>query len=298
MSCIIRAVVTELVAELVVDAHATLGEGPVWDADAGMLWWVDIEGKEIHRFDPATRADTTIPTPSHVGAVALRARGGLLAALADGIWTLDPGTGALERWLELGEPPHVRSNESKCDPAGRFLVGTMAYDYAPLGSLYSIEADGSIRLLLSELEIANGMAWSADGGTFYYIDSPTRRVDAFDYDLKTGTISRPRPHLAFDIPVAKPDGMAIDSEGGLWIAFWDAAEVRRYGPDRSLDVVVRVPAMQVTSAIFGGPDLRDLYITSATTGLSAAALAEQPLAGGLFHVRIPVAGLLPDRFAG
>ena len=289
---------TELVAELVVDAHATLGEGPVWDADAGVLWWVDIEGKQIHRFDPATRADTTIRTPSHVGAVALRARGGLVAALADGIWTVVPGTGALERWLQLGEPPHVRSNETKCDPAGRLLVGTMAYDYAPVGSLYAIEADGSVRRLLSELEIANGMAWSADGGTFYYIDSPKRRVDAFDYDLKTGTISRPRPHLVFDDPVAKPDGMSIDSDGGLWIAFWDAAEVRRYGPDRSLDVVVRVPAMQVTSAVFGGPDLRDLYITSATTGLPATELADQPLAGGLFHVRVPVAGLLPDRFAG
>jgi sugar lactone lactonase YvrE len=291
-------VVTELVAELVVDAHATLGEGPVWDADSGALWWVDIEGKEIHRFDPLTRADTTIPTPSHVGAVALRASGGLVAALADGIWTVDPGAGAFERWLELGEPPHVRSNESKCDPAGRLLVGTMAYDYGPLGSLYSIEADGSVRRLLGELEIANGMAWSADGGTFYYIDSPTRRVDAFDYDLASGSIARQRPWLEFDDPVAKPDGMAIDADGGLWIAFWDAAEIRRYGPDRALDVLVRVPAMQVTSAVFGGSDLRDLYITSATTELSAEALAEQPLAGGLFRARIPVAGLLPDRFAG
>ena len=155
-----------------------------------------------------------------------------------------------------------------------------------------------MRRLLSTLSIANGMAWSADGETFYYIDSPTRGVDAFDYDLASGDISGKRQHLAFGDPVAKPDGMAIDAEGGLWIAFWDAGEVRRYGPDCSLDVVVRVPAMQVTSTIFGGADLRDLYITSATTGLSEAQLAEQPLAGGLFHVRIPVVGLLPDRFAG
>jgi sugar lactone lactonase YvrE len=293
-----HAMTTELEAELVLDAHATLGEGPVWDVDGGVLWWVDIEGKWIHRFDPSTRADTTIPTPSHVGAVALRARGGLVAALVDGVYAVDPETGLFERLLELGEPPHVRSNESKCDPAGRLLVGTMAYEYGPIGSLYSIEADGSVRRLLAELEIANGMAWSADSGTFYYIDSPTRRVDAFDYDLASGSIARRGPWLEFDDPVAKPDGMAIDAEGGLWIAFWDAAEVRRYGPNRSLDVVVRVPAMQVTSAVFGGPDLRDLYITSATSGLSEAKLAEQPLAGGLFHARIPVAGLLPDRFAG
>jgi sugar lactone lactonase YvrE len=270
----------------------------VWDAEAGVLWWVDIEGRQIHRFHPSTRADTTIATPSMVGAVALRARGGLVAALADGVDRVDVASGAFERVLELGEPPNVRSNESKCDPAGRLLVGTMAYDYAPIGSLYSIDAGGSVRRLLGDLEIANGMAWSADGGTFYYIDSPTRRVDAFDYDLATGSIARRRPWLVFDDPIAKPDGMAIDSEGGLWIAFWGAGEVRRYGPDRSLDVVVRVPAKQVTSAVFGGPDLRDLYITSATTELTSAQRAEQPLAGALFHVRIPVAGLLPDRFAG
>jgi sugar lactone lactonase YvrE len=289
---------TEVEAELVLDGHATLGEGPVWDADRGVLWWVDIEGRRIHRFDPATRADTSFETATMVGAVALREGGGLMAALADGVWTVDPETGAASLFAALGEPPDVRSNESKCDPAGRLLVGTMAFDYLPIGSLYSIEADGSVRRLLDALSIANGMAWSADGGTLYYIDSPLRRVDAFDYDLTTGAISRRRPYLTFDDVVAKPDGMSIDAKGGLWIAFWDAAEIRRYGPDRELDIVVRVPATQVTSAVLGGPDLRDLYITSATTELPAEELANQPHAGGLFHVRVPVPGVLPDRFAG
>jgi len=291
-------VADELTTELVFDAHATLGEGPLWDADAGVLWWVDIEGRRIHRFDPATRQDTSIETVSMVGALALRTGGGLLAALEDGVYAVDFETGAASLFAPLDEPPEIRSNESKCDPAGRFLVGTMAFDNSPIGSLYSIEPDGTVRRLLDGLSIANGMAWSADGGTFYYIDSPLRRVDAFDYDLATGSISGRRPHLTFGDPVAKPDGMAIDAEGGLWIAFWDAAEIRRYGPNGSLDVVVRVPATQVTSAVFGGPDLHDLYITCATTGLSEAELAQQPHAGGLFHVRIPVAGLLPDRFAG
>ena len=135
---------TELDAELVLDADAILGEGPVWDADAGVLWWVDIEGRQIHRFDPATRADTAIPTPTMVGAVALRARDGLLAALADGVYTVDVESSALTPFRPLDEPPNVRSNESKCDPAGRLLVGTMAYDYAPIGSLYSIDAGGSV----------------------------------------------------------------------------------------------------------------------------------------------------------
>jgi sugar lactone lactonase YvrE len=290
--------VEQLTAELVLDAHAVLGEGPVWDADAAVLWWVDIEGKRIHRFDPGDGTNRSIQTPSHVGAVALRARGGLLAALVDGVYTVDFERATFAPFAALDEPPHVRSNESKCDPAGRFLVGTMAYDYGPIGGLYSVEADGSVRRLLRDLEIANGMAWSADGGTFYYIDSPKRGVDAFDYDPETGDITNRRAWLTFDDPIAKPDGMAIDSEGGLWVAFWDAAEVRRYAADRSLDIVVHLAAAQVTSGVFGGPDLRDLYITTATSGLSDAALAGQPHAGGLFRVRIPVPGLLPDRFAG
>ncbi len=285
-------------AELVLDAHATLGEGPVWDADRGVLWWVDIEGRRIHRFDPATRTDTSFETATQVGALALREGGGLVASLADGVWTVDPESGAAELFVGLGEPPDVRSNESKCDPAGRYLVGTMAFDYLPIGSLYSVEADGSVRRLLDSLSIANGMAWTEDGATFYYIDSPLRRVDAFDYDLPTGAISGRRPYLTFDDRVAKPDGMSIDAEGGLWIAFWDAGEIRRYGPDRALDVVVDVPATQVTSGVFGGSDLRDLYITTATTELPAEALVGQPHAGGLFHVRAPVPGVLPHRFAG
>ena len=290
--------IDELHAELVLDAGAILGEGPVWDADAGVLWWVDIEGRRIRRFEPATRRETSIETPSMVGAIALRQDGGLLAALEDGVYRVDFETGAASLFVPLDEPAEVRSNESKCDPAGRFLVGTMAFDQSAIGSLYSIEPDGSVRRLLERLSIANGMAWSADGGTFYYIDSPLRRVDAFDYDLVTGAISGQRHYLTFDDPVATPDGMAIDAEGGLWIAFWDAAEIRRYGPDRALDIVVRVPATQVTSAVFGGADLRDLYITCARSGLSEDALADQPHAGGLFHTRIPVPGLLPDRFAG
>ena len=183
---------TELQAELVLDAHATLGEGPVWDADRGVLWWVDIEGRRIHRFDPATRADI-FETATMVGALALRQGGGLVAALADGVWIVDPESGAAELFVGLGEPPDVRSNESKCDPAGRLLVGTMAFDYLPIGSLYSVEADGSVKRLLDSLSIANGMAWTADGGTLYYIDSPLRRVDVFDYDLASGAIAGPGP---------------------------------------------------------------------------------------------------------
>jgi sugar lactone lactonase YvrE len=298
--------VTRLTAELIVDARAELGEGPVWDVDAGVLWWVDIDGHRIHRFDPETGEDRAIATPSAVGAVALRAAGGLAVALEDGIWTIDPKAELetdppADDWRVFApfvEPSDVRCNDAKCDPLGRLLVGTIAADERPIGGLFSVERDGGVRQLLDRLAIANGLAWSRDGRTLYYIDSPTRQVDAWDYDLETGAIARQRVHLAFDDGLAMPDGMTIDAEGGLWIAFWDGWEVRRYAPDGSLDVVVRVPAAQVTSCTFGGPDLADLYITTAANGFDSGLRAAQPGAGGLFRVRPGIGGVPPDRFAG
>ena len=298
--------VTRLTAELIVDARAELGEGPVWDVDAGVLWWVDIDGHRVHRFDPETGEDRAFATPSAVGAVALRAVRGLAVALADGIWTIDSNAdlepvSPADAWHVLApfvERPDVRCNDAKCDPLGRLLVGTMAADERPVGGLFSVERDGGVRQLLDGLAIANGLAWSGDGRTLYFIDSPTRRVDAWDYELGTGTIDRQRVHLAFDDGLAMPDGMTIDTEGGLWIAFWDGWEVRRYAPDGALDVVVRVPAAQVTSCTFGGPDLDDLYITTAASDFDAELRAAQPGAGGLFRVRPGIGGAPPDRFVG
>jgi sugar lactone lactonase YvrE len=299
--------VTDLIAELVFDARARLGEGPVWDAQGGVLWWVDIEGRRIHRYDPVSRQDRALATPSEVGAVALRSSGGLAVALADGIWTLNPAPGDAvlepgpDAWRSIAPfvgAPDVRCNDAKCDPVGRLIVGTMAVDERPVGGLFSVERNGGVRQLLDGLAIANGLAWSRDGRTFYFIDSPTRQVGAWDYDLGTGAIARQRVHLSFDDGLAMPDGMTIDAEGGLWIAFWDGWEVRRYAPNGTLDVVVRVPAAQVTSCTFGGPDLADLYITTAANGFDSGLRAAQPGAGGLFRVRPGIGGVPPDRFAG
>jgi sugar lactone lactonase YvrE len=301
-------VVDELRAELVLDARAELGEGPVWDDAAGTLWWVDIDGRAVHRFDPGSGHDTAIPTPSKVGAVALRTGGGLAVALANGIRTLESRAVAAapdvppDAWLELvtfDQPADVRSNDAKCDPAGRLIVGTYAADERRVGALYAVDGEGRVQRLLDGLAIANGMAWSGDGATFSFIDSPDRRVDDWDYDLASGKIARRRTRVAFDPHApAMPDGMTIDAEGGLWVAFWGGWDVRRIAPDGSVDAVVAVPAAQVTSCAFGGPDLRDLYITTAATGLAGDALRRQPHAGGLFRVRPGVAGLAPDRFVG
>jgi sugar lactone lactonase YvrE len=300
--------VTEIPAEVVLDARAILGEGPVWDTHAQVLWWVDIEGHRIHRFDPASGDEVAIETASPPGAVALRRHGGLAAAFADGLRLLDAA--ALDRapvvpaeaWRPLvsfARPEDVRCNDAKCDPAGRLLVGRMAWDARPVGALLAVESDGTVRRLLDGLSIPNGMAWTADGGTFYFIDTPERRIDAWDYDLSIGTIARRRTHVAFaDDDPASPDGMTIDAEGGLWVACWDGWAVRRFARDGNLDAVVRVPAAQVTSCAFGGPDLRDLYITTAARAVAPRDRAAQPAAGGLFRARPGVAGVAPHHFAG
>ncbi len=287
--------------ELVLDSHAELGEGPVWDAAAGELVWVDITARLVHRYRPADGSDRTIETPSHVGSVALRSGGGLVLALADGFWLLDPDATTTRRLaaVESGRP-ETRFNDGKCDPAGRFWAGTMAYDETPAaGTLYRLEPDGRVESMVAGVTISNGLAWSSDGRTFYYIDSSSRRVDAFDHDPMTGSLANRRPFVTLpDDEPGVPDGMAIDSAGCLWVALWGGWALHRYRPDGALEAVVPLPAARVTSCAFGGNDLEDLYITTASIGLSATELAEQPHAGGLFRVRAGVRGVAATPFAG
>ena len=297
----VPAGVPELVPELVLDARAELGEGPVWDASAKELVWVDITGRRIHRYCPEMGEDVVVETPSDVGAVAQRRDGGLVLALADGFWLLEPAAAVPRRHRPVeARRADTRFNDGKIDPAGRFWAGTMAYDCRPgAGSLYRLHPDGRVETMLREVTISNGMAWSADGGTFYYIDTPTRRIDAFDHDPDTGAIGHRRTvvRLPEDLP-GSPDGMTIDAEGALWVALWDGWAVHRYLPDGRLAAVVRMPVARPTSCAFGGADLGDLYITSARQGLSVDELASQPGAGGLFRVRPGVAGRPSTPFAG
>ena len=297
----------DLTASLVADARARLGEGPVWDPRLGVLWWVDIEGCRVHAFDPKTGTNRSVETGSMVGALALREGGGLVLALADRLVLVDGADEAAFRtglpgglrsagaWTTLarfdGEPA-IRCNDGKCDPAGRLLIGRMALDERPVGALLSVGADGAVRRLLSPLRIPNGLAWSADGRTMFYIDTPTRRIDAFAYDIAAGSIAGQRVHRSCDDIGGSPDGMTIDAQGGLWVAFWGASAVCRFAADGTLDAVVRLPVSQVTSCTFGGPDLADLYITTAARGV------DEPMAGGLFRVRPGVRGVAADLFAG
>jgi len=286
--------------ELVLDAKADLGEGPVWDAAARLLIWVDITAGVVHRFDPETRRDEPFEIGQPVGAAVPTASGQLALAVDDGFALLDPATRRIERLAEVeADVPETMMNDGKCDQAGRFWAGTKDIEgRRPLGALYRLDERNKVTRVLTGVTISNGLAWSADYGTMYYIDSPTFGIDAFDFDPETGSVSKRRRLVEVPTEWGLPDGMTIDEEGFLWVAFWGGSAVRRLSPDGSVASVVEFPATQVSSCAFGGEDLSDLYVTSARNGLSGEQLEGQPHAGGLFRVRPGVHGLEPHAFGG
>ncbi len=278
--------------EVVAAVGAGLGEGPVWDARSRRLVWVDITGMAIHHTDPETGHTDSTSLPLQVGAVVPRARGGYVAALQDGFWVI--GDGPPRRLSTvLGADSALRFNDGKCDPAGRFWAGTMALDAAAgAGSLYCLDTDGEVTQVLTDVSISNGLAWSSDRSTMFFIDSPTQRIDAFDYTLSTGAIGNRRVAVEIPASMGEPDGMTIDAEGGLWVALWGGSAVHRY-LDGRLERVISLPVSQPTSCAFGGPHLDELYVTSAWQGLNSSQREAQPLAGALFRIRPGVQGILP-----
>ena len=269
------------------DHRCLLGEGPVWDARRSSLFWVDILRGEIHEYRPADGYSHTISVGEYVGAVAPYRDGRLMAALKSGIVLIDPDTGEREA---VGHPeahlPGNRYNDGKCDPAGRFWVGSMSLQEEPgAGSLYMIDHDRSITRQLEGVTISNGLAWSNDHRTMYYIDTPTFEVAAFDYDIATGGISNRRVAIRIPETDGYPDGMTTDREGCLWIAHWDGWQVTRWDPHTGRKIHhIPMPAARVTSCAFGGDTGNDLYITSARTGLSEEELGRMRGAGGVWVV--------------
>ena len=287
--------------ESVTDTSAILGEGPIWDAESGALWWVDILGERLHRFDPALDQDEVFDVGEMIGTVVPRSSGGVALALDSGFAFFDVEAGTLER---IADPEADRAtnrfNEGKCDPAGRFWAGTMSKSDEPRqGALYSLEADGTVVKRLSDISISNGIVWSSDARTMYYIDTPTMRIDGFDYDLESGAISNRRPVIRVPREMGYPDGMAIDSEDRLWVGMWGGRRIACFDPLSGQGVgEIEVPADNVTACAFGGPDLQDLYITTARVGLTDQQLAAQPHAGGLFRTRVDVPGVKSAAYAG
>jgi sugar lactone lactonase YvrE len=284
--------------ELVLDARAELGEGPVWDEAGQQLVWVDIMAGRVHLFRPQTGACRSLDVGRPVGAVALSTRGGLVLAVPEGFIRLDLDTGALAPLAALPAPsPDIRMNDGTCDRAGRFWAGTLAKDErAGAGALYRLDPAGTVTVVLEGVTISNGLDWSLDERRMYYIDSGTRRIDVFDWDLKKGQLSNRRPFVPFPVQAGIPDGLTLDADGGVWVALWGGGALHRYRPDGHLDRVVLLPVTHPTSCAFGGPDLRDLFVTSASVALGPDERARQPGAGGVFRVRPGVRGRLPNTF--
>jgi sugar lactone lactonase YvrE len=283
--------------ELVVDAHASVGEGPVWDAGRGVLWWVDITAGLVHRFDPHEGIDAAILVGASVGCVALRGDGSLLVALPDRLSVLDPERGTVEKLLDLPDGQGIRSNDGKCDPAGRLWLGRMADNAtAGRGSLLRVDPDLAVVPVTSGLTIPNGLGWSEDGRTMYFVDSPCCEVRRYEYDLATGRMGDGRRLIAFPDDGSVPDGLTLDAEGCIWVARWAAGCVVRVAPDGELLERIDFPVSQTTSCAFGGDDLGDLYVTSAHEDFGPGDFAREPLAGGLFRCRPGVGGHAPARF--
>ncbi|SFK40189.1 Sugar lactone lactonase YvrE [Amycolatopsis sacchari] len=274
--------------EQVTDPVAAHGEGPVWHASWPGLRWVDMLAGDVLELDAGQ------VRRHHVGTVAAalrpRADGGVVLAVERGFALADASLTEVQPLPELWQDNDIRMNEGGCDPDGRFYCGSMSYrEEAGRGSLYRLNRDGSTETVLTGVTISNGLAWSPDGGTAYYIDTPTHRVGAFDYD---GELTGRRTLLEIPAEAGAPDGMTVDADGRLWIALWGGSAVRCYRPDGTLEDHVELPASQVTACTFGGADLDELYITTSQQGVDG-----QPEAGALFRYRPGVRGLpvLPYR---
>jgi sugar lactone lactonase YvrE len=292
-----------LKAEPVVAHLCELGEGPLWDEALQSIHWLDIEKGHIHTFNPATGKLETIEVHQRIGCIALfLGKNEFIGGLENGFATIDRNSGSVKL---ISDPesnlPGNRFNDGKCDPAGRFWAGTMSLEEeSGAGNLYMLDTDTTVTKKLDRVTISNGMAWSADKKKFYYIDTPTKTISAWDFNIKSGTITAKRTIISIPDKEGSPDGMTIDTEGMLWVAHWGGWQVSRWNPATGKKLLsVTVPVKRVTSCTFGGKNLSDLYITSARIGMDVQEQENQPLAGSLFVVKdCGYSGLPAFRFHG
>lgn len=274
-------------AELLLDAKATLGEGPAWDVKTQTLYWVDILEKRIY-----AGTELLAQLDDFIGCLAPRKNGNLILGKRASFVDFEPASSRQTVLASLNESATNRVNDGKCDPAGRFLAGSMDMNEKdPRGSLYSFDGKNTSRLL-SGITISNGLAWSSDYKTLYYIDTPTREVKAFDYEVSTGQLANPRTAIHVHKSLGWPDGMTSDTDGNLWIAMWGGAQVTKWNPGSGkLLGQVSTSALHTSSCVFGGRDMNELYITSARKNMSEADLKKYPLSGGLFKVVTNIMGM-------
>ncbi len=290
-------------AEQITSVLCTLGEGPLWHVEEQALYWVDIEEKCLYTLDYASGEVTRREIGHKVGCLAFRAGGGLVLAVDAGLAWWDPAAFTLDLFAdpEADNPDRApRFNDGAVDPGGRFWAGTIAAqpEANPNGILYRLDADHSVHVMETGIGVSNGLGWSPDHRTLYYADSPRRVIYAYDYDPASGDIANRRVLVQLPANDGFPDGLTVDREGFIWCAIWDGWRVVRFAPDGGVAAEIRMPVQRPTSCMFGGPDLDELYITSARVGLDEAQRLAQPSAGGLFRVRAEVPGLPEPFYAG
>jgi D-xylono/L-arabinono-1,4-lactonase len=275
--------------ELVADTHCALGEGPLWHPGEARLYWTDITAGHLYRYSPTTGEHERCFEGAPIGGFTLQADGSFLLFMDRGaIKRWYPDSGKVETLFEdIPEVRRSRFNDVAADPAGRVFCGTMGMPDRN-GRLYRLELDGTLHVALHDVGISNGIGFSPDQEHVYYTDTSLSRIDVFDYDVSTGEIANRRPFAKVSPGDGLPDGMTVDKQGGVWSARWDGSCLVRYTPDGHEARRVTFPAKKVSSAIFGGPDLRDLYVTTAGGDNRAD---EGSGAGALFRVRPGIQGL-------
>lgn len=285
--------------ECSVSSQAFLGEGPHWNTAEQKLEWVDILEPAAHISVPEAGIDNKVQLPEIVGAMVPRKRGGHIAVTQYGFRAVDISSGKMTPIAAPEDMTGLRFNDGKCDAKGRFWAGTVALDASPnRGSLYCLEENGKLRKVLDGLHISNGIGWNADSTRMYLTDSGERTIYVFDYDLASGRLENQRVFARLNDDDGSPDGLAVDSEGGVWSAIWDGWRVVRFDADGVIDRVVDLPVPRPTSCAFGGPDLKTLYVTSARIRLSSSLLAEAPLSGSVFAIDAGIRGVPVATFAG
>ena len=287
----------KITAELASKLECDVAEGPFWDNSEQQLYFVDIVNKQIKIFSSSSTPVETIQFNQEISAVFLDQKSDLIVAARDGIFAASRD-GVLETSLapiEL-ERTSIRTNDAKCDANGRMWVGTMAFDFTPgVAALFSFDSK-VLKEVVPDLTVSNGIGWSLDKKTMYFIDSPTKRVDSFDFDIESGELRNRRPFLLLGDLDAFPDGLTTDEDGGVWVALFGGGEVRRFDSQGTLTHIVEIPVKQVTSCCFGGGDMSELYITTAQNGMDSDSLIREPLAGSLFRVKTSFKGSKSNRY--
>jgi sugar lactone lactonase YvrE len=286
----------------IINRKSVLGEGSLWDSNAGLLYWVDILDHKVFVYNPSTEENKVLDVKSFPSTIVKRESGGAIVTLQNGFATVDLESGEAKIIEECeADLEGNRFNDGKCDPQGRLWAGTMGFNLEEgQGSLYLLSTDGKAQKVLGDISCSNGIVWTKDEKTMYYIDSVTYEVHGFDYNAETGAISNRRTVVSIPKEVGLPDGMSIDEEGMLWVAlFWGGA-VNRYNPETGeLLEIVEVPGADlVTSCPFGGENLDELYITTASCDYKDEDWEKHPNAGNLFKANVGVKGVSSNAYKG